>query len=151
MGELNSKNVELLFKEQLSNWEQARDKYQQLNKVLYKNLNVNGGDIKVQINPARIVSSGAKVDAKTIQTRKCFLCAENRPEVQKGINFIAPTGNEYVVLINPFPIFPRHLTIPDVKHTDQLLSGRYEDMLTLSDKLQDFVDRKSTRLNSSHL
>ena len=97
-----------LLTSQLASWETARNNYTALSGVQVKELDVNGIPYKVQFNPARIVSSGAKVDAQSIKERKCFLCPANLPPVQKGI----PFEGHYNILVNPFPIFPRHLTIP---------------------------------------
>jgi len=129
--------VEELFKQQLLSWEQARGNFEALKNVKVKDLDVDGMHIKVQFNPARMVSSGAKVDAKSIAARKCFLCAENRPEVQKGLTW--GENGRYSILINPFPIFPRHLTIPDNKHTLQLINGRIADMIRLTAQLSDYT------------
>lgn len=138
---LNSANLTALFQEQLHSWEQARDNYKALENVIVKNVNVGGFPFKVQFNPARIVSSSAKVDKKSIKERKCFLCRENRPQVQKGLDFVYEKDREnpYTVLINPFPIFPRHLTIPMVAHKDQLIGGRVGAMLSLAKELPDFT------------
>ncbi len=139
MGRIAKSEIDRLFTQQLEQWTQARDNYRALEHVEQKSVCVNGLDVVVQFNPARIVSSGAKVDAKTIQTRKCFLCEQNRPEVQWGIDFKSAAGRTYQVLLNPFPIFPRHLTIPDASHTDQRIDGRVADMLELAAELDDFV------------
>ena len=139
MGKIAKSEVARLFSEQLEQWTQARDNYRALEQVEQRSLVVNGLEVVVQFNPARIVSSGAKVDAKTIQTRKCFLCEQNRPEVQWGVDFESTGGRKYQVLLNPFPIFPKHLTIPDVNHTDQRIAGRISDMLELAEELDDFV------------
>ncbi|NCC46681.1 MAG: hypothetical protein EOM16_06565, partial [Bacteroidia bacterium] len=82
-----------LFQEQLASWEQAGNNYKALENVVVKQIEVKGFPFKVQFNPARIVSSSAKVDTKSIQERRCFLCRENRPAVQKGIDFVY-NGNE---------------------------------------------------------
>lgn len=103
--------------------------------VKVKDLDVDGMHIKVQFNPARMVSSAAKVDAASLKARKCFLCAENRPEVQRGL----PWCDRYTILINPFPIFPRHLTIPDDSHTDQLIDSRIADMMKLAAELDEYT------------
>jgi len=134
---LNSHNLNQLFSEQLASWEQARENYDALKKVKTKEILVSGFPFKVQFNPARIVSSAAKVDAKSIQERKCFLCKENRPAVQKGLDYINRPDNEdcYTVLVNPFPIFPKHLTIPLIKHKDQLIDGHFDAMLNLAKEL----------------
>lgn len=124
-----------LFEAQLSVWEQARDNYTALRSVKVKTVTMpDGSEFKVQFNPARIVSSGAKVDAATLKARPCFLCQTNRPAVQEGIAW-----RKYTILINPFPIFPRHLTIPDVCHTPQRIAGRISDMLDLAGTLSGYT------------
>jgi len=124
-----------LFTEQLANWELARNNYLALDRVRMKTLFVAGREYSVQFNPARIISSAAKVDAQSIQERKCFLCAKNRPPEQNGI----PFNGRYTILINPFPIFPRHLTIPSLEHTPQVIKSRFGDMLDLAQQLDDYV------------
>ena len=130
-----NQTIQNLITEQLTSWETARNNYEALSTVKVKELNVKGVPYKVQFNPARIVSSGAKVDAKTIQERKCFLCPANLPPVQKGV----PFKEHYNILVNPFPIFPRHLTIPEQAHVDQRIASRMEDMLDLAQALTDYV------------
>jgi len=127
--------INQLFDEQLSNWELARNNYKALEQVKTKIVIVEGREYKVQFNPARIISSAAKVDAQSIKERKCFLCAENRRPEQKGI----PFNERYTILINPFPIFPRHLTIPALEHTPQLIKSRFGDMLDLAQQLDDYI------------
>lgn len=142
--QLSNAAVQALLDSQLNEWEQAKNNYSALEGVAVKEVLLNGFPVKVQFNPARIISSAAKVDAKSIRERKCFLCAENRPAVQRGIEYKGKAG-EYEVLINPFPIFPKHLTIPDKKHLNQTigeaenLSGRLEDMLDLAAILDEYV------------
>ena len=115
----------------------AAGNFEALKGVKVKELDVDGMTVKVQFNPARIVSSSAKVDAKSLKERKCFLCGANRPEVQRGIEW-GPDG-KYIILINPFPIFPRHLTIPDQRHVDQLIYERVEDMMDLAHELDEYT------------
>ena len=124
-----------LFSEQFSNWELALKNYHALEQVRTKILIVNGLEYKVQFNPARIISSAAKVDVQSIKERKCFLCAENRPMEQNGITF----KERYTILVNPFPIFPRHLTIPLIEHIPQRISPHFGDMLDLAQQLDDYI------------
>ncbi|BEH00108.1 DUF4922 domain-containing protein [Bacteroides sedimenti] len=131
---VTSAQVLELLQNQLNVWEVARNNYDALKQVRVKELVFDQFRILVQFNPARIVSSAAKVDTKSIQERKCFLCEENRPAVQEGI----PFGDKYIVLINPFPIFPKHLTIPAYKHVDQRIQDRFGDMLDLAYNLDEF-------------
>ncbi|MCD7976707.1 MAG: DUF4922 domain-containing protein [Tannerellaceae bacterium] len=130
-----SQEVRQLLQEQVTVWELARKNYAALEEVQVKTFSFGTYTIRVQFNPARIQSSAAKVDAKSIQERPCFLCPAHLPDVQKGL----PFGEEYQILVNPFPIFPEHFTIPDYQHTDQLIRGRYEDMLDLAQALEEYV------------
>lgn len=112
-----------------------KNNYTALSRVKVKELDVNGTHYKVQFNPARIVSSAAKVDTKSIQERKCFLCPANLPAVQRGL----PFKENYQILVNPFPIFPKHLTVPALEHVDQRIKNRFGDMLDLATYAQDYV------------
>lgn len=132
---LTSKQAKDLFHSQLNEWEMAKTNFDALQKVESKEFDFSDFIIKVQFNPARIQSSAAKVDAKSIQERKCFLCPNNLPVVQKGI----PFGSDYQVLVNPFPIFPEHFTIPAFQHTDQLILDRYGDMLELAKAMDNYT------------
>lgn len=130
-----SEQVEKLIEQQLVVWQTPRDNYAALQNVEVKEFKVKRSTIKVQFNPARIVSSAAKVDNKSLKERKCFLCAANRPEVQEGIAW----GENYTILINPFPIFPKHLTIPCNDHTDQRILARIGDMMAIAKDLPWFT------------
>lgn len=127
--------VEQLISKQLSKWELAHNNYKSLSEIRTKELNVGGFLYKVQYNPARITSSGAKTDAQSIQARKCFLCANNRPAEQQGI----PFDEHYEVLLNPYPIFPQHLTIPNIAHTPQSIEEHIRSMLHLAYLLPDYT------------
>ena len=131
---VTSEQAKQLLTDQLSVWESARDNYKALEAVQVKELTVEGCTVKIQFNPARIVSSAAKVDTQSLKERKCFLCAENRPEVQEGL----PDGS-YTWLINPFPIFPEHFTIPVNEHLPQLIEKRFGDMLRLAQAAEHYV------------
>ena len=133
MNKLNN-NIKSLLHEQVSNWKLARDNYAGLKTVRTKSFSFGDFEVKVQFNPARIVSSGAKVDAKTIAERKCFLCAVNRPKEQRALEY----GN-YEILVNPFPIFPEHFTIPRKEHIDQQIKPYFADMLELARALDNYL------------
>lgn len=119
---------------QRAEWPLAARNFDALEGVEVRSIAMPGMDIKVQFNPARIVSSGAKVDARSLAERPCFLCEKNRPAEQRGIDW-----RGYTVLVNPFPIFPRHLTIPAVGHTPQRIQGRMADMLALAAELPGYT------------
>jgi len=130
-----SDRINDLFNKQLHEWELARINYSQLIKVNTRQLDFGDFEILVQFNPERIRSSAAKVDAKSIEARPCFLCRENRPVQQRGVQF----DGDMTVLVNPFPIFNRHLTIPSEFHTDQRIRNNFGKMLSLAEALPDYV------------
>ncbi|PKL88869.1 MAG: DUF4922 domain-containing protein [Ignavibacteriae bacterium HGW-Ignavibacteriae-2] len=117
-----------LLKYQIETWELARQGYNLLDSVEVKIFEFDDFEIKVQFNPGRIVSSSAKVDKDSISARPCFLCYKNLPEEQKAI----PYFRDYLILANPYPIFPEHFTIPKIDHVKQQIEGNIEGMLNLS-------------------
>lgn len=127
--------IDTFINAQLAEWPLAAANFKALENVEVKEIDMPGMPMKVQFNPARIVSSGAKVDAASLKARKCFLCDANRPSEQRGIAW----GGRYTILVNPFPIFPRHLTIPDNSHTLQLIKGRIADMARLVSELSGYT------------
>lgn len=127
--------VNQLFGNQLTEWEQAKNNYRALEQVKVKTQEVNGLPYVVQFNPMRFTSSAAIHDCKSIRERPCFLCAANRSAEQKGI----PFKDNYTLLINPYPIFPRHFTIPSNIHVPQRIASRFGDMLDLAQALDEHV------------
>lgn len=120
--------------DQLSRWPLACDNFRALKNVEFREACVGGLKVKLQFNPARIVSSAAKLDDESIAERKCFLCLDNRPKEQFFLRFDGRKGKKYHILVNPYPIFPDHLVIAMAKHIPQSIAGRFVDMLDLSRK-----------------
>lgn len=130
-----SMEVAELFGSQAKEWPLMAANYEALDQIKVKKLQYFGYYLKVQYNPARIISSSAKVDKKTIQNRACFLCSANRPQEQRAIEF----GKDFLILINPFPIFPGHLTIAQKDHVPQLILENLGAMLELAKALPDYT------------
>lgn len=130
-----SSQVDELIQQQVTGWDLALKNYSGLKTIRSKTLQFDGFQVKAQFNPERIRSSAAKTDAKSIQQRACFLCERNRPEEQKKLLF----KNRYSILINPFPIFDKHLTIPLNEHQPQEIEPYFADMLHLSKQLPEFT------------
>lgn len=86
---------------------------------------------KLQFNPGRAVSASAKVDARSIAARPCFLCEKNRPAKQRGVD----AGDGYVFLCNPMPIFNPHFTVPTRNHQPQRIDACLPKMLELAQRL----------------
>lgn len=121
----------LLLKEQLKNWQELKGNYNSLKNVQIKSFQYEGFVIKVQHNPGRVKSSAAKVDEKSIKKRKCFLCPENLYREQRALQY-----EDFLILVNPFPILPEHFTIPHKDHIPQTIKKWFGKMLLLSKDLQ---------------
>lgn len=129
---------ETLFSRQLEEWPEVRKRYEALWQVETSSFTVNGFRVKVIFNPARAVSTLAKVDSESIAARKCFLCPKNLTPEQIGIPITL--RERYHLLVNPFPILPEHFTIPTTEHVPQNMTiCRYEDMLTLAQRYSKYV------------
>ena len=127
--------IDDLFSKQLIEWELAKVNYSQLKKVKTKKLDFGDFEILVQFNPERMRSSIAKVDTKSIEARPCFLCRRNRPVQQRGV----PFEDNLMVLVNPFPIFSRHITVPSEAHINQRIKPCFMTMLSLAEALPTYV------------
>ncbi len=130
------KNIKNLFTEQLNEWLKLNEAVRGLGEVRSKQL--HWGDnfsVKVQYNPARIISTEAKIDIENIEERPCFLCEHNRPNEQRGITFL----DKYVILCNPYPILKNHITIPLYSHVPQRIRNKIGDMLILAEELPDYI------------
>ena len=123
-----SRRAHALLSHQKATWETLRNGYALLDHVETRALDFGDFQFRLQFNPRRITSSAAKVDARSIAERPCFLCPGNLPPEQRGLTF----AEKYLVLCNPFPIFPEHFTIPDITHTPQRLFQAFGDMLDLT-------------------
>lgn len=113
---------ELFIENQLAKWQTARTNHEALNQIETRRFELAGNTITVQFNPARAVSTCAKVDKSSIEARKCFLCSENKPNEQDEI--IISLDEPFSLRINPYPILPGHLTISSLKHQDQVLADK---------------------------
>lgn len=114
---------------QLANWPLARENYQALGQTERRSMQLGDLTVGIQHNPARIISTAAKTDAKTLAERPCFLCEKNRPTQQVGVDI----ADGWELLLNPYPIFPTHFTIVSKKHQPQ--EGFPLDMVTMAEKL----------------
>lgn len=135
----NNKAIHKFVGDQLSRWPLACDNFRALKNVRVKEMEVGGLGVKLQFNPARMISSAAKLTKEDVAARRCFLCRDNRSEEQIMLKFEGRKGKKYHILINPYPIFPDHLVIAMSRHVDQSIWNRYVDMLDLARKYQDFT------------
>lgn len=124
------RRIDMLFEQQRATWPMLRDGEAALMHLQRKTLELDGGSIVVQYNPARRRSTMAKTDAKTVAARPCFLCPQNMPAEERGMAF-----EDLVVMPNPFPVLPLHCTIAAMEHTTQRLSGRIGQFLRLAEAI----------------
>lgn len=142
-GTLEDNSLWRFFNRQLETWDIARQNFRDLQDVKTKGLIISNNEIgtsensseqfdaispltlKLQYNPARIVSTGASINKEAIKKRPCFLCRANRPKQQISTCF----GKDYEILVNPYPILPIHFTIPAIDHRPQRIAERFEDIL----------------------
>jgi len=124
---MDDDSLHRFFNRQLELWQDARQRYRQLNNVQTRELQGETFTLIAQHNPARIQSTAAKIDRQAIASRPCFLCEANRPteQLKKTIN------NQYELLVNPFPILPTHFTIPSLRHEPQRIAGHYGEIHAL--------------------
>ena len=135
----NNRSISKFVGDQLSRWPLACDNFRALKNVLVREVEVGGLTVKLQFNPARMISSAAKLSKEEIAARRCFLCRDNRPAEQIMLKFDGRKGKKYHILVNPYPIFPDHLVIAMNRHTDQSIWKRYVDMLDLARKYDGFT------------
>ena len=133
---MEDSSISRFFNRQLEMWEDARHRFRDLKHVEVRQLS---DQLKVQFNPARIVSTGAKIDKHTLCERPCFLCERNRPKEQ----MTKQIDDHFQLLVNPFPILPVHFTIPATKHQPQSIYRHYGEMhrlLSLHSELMVFYN-----------
>ena len=112
---MNPEELNDFIEAQLEVWDEARERYHNLGKTERKRFKIGDFEGFFQFNPARIVSTGAKIDNGALRERACFLCPENRPDCQVSL----PVAEGWDFLLNPFPIFPVHFTIASRLHVPQ--------------------------------
>ena len=125
-GDVES-SLDRYFLRQLQVWDDARRRYRELSHVETRDLAADSLTLRLQYNPARIVSTGACISKQAVSSRPCFLCEAQRPQVQMH----KVIDGSYELLVNPYPILPMHFTIPMRRHQPQAIQPMYAEMLRL--------------------
>ncbi|MCM1520918.1 MAG: DUF4922 domain-containing protein [Lachnoclostridium sp.] len=115
-------------------WPECRRNIEALSGLRTRELTASDGSRRFLLmhNPVRIASSSAKVAKQDGSvSRPCFLCRENRPKAQL---FIEHEG--YEILVNPYPVFPLHLTIASISHQPQRISSNVGQMVHFAELLE---------------
>lgn len=123
--------ADFLFNSQINEWELMRENYAALKIVKEKSFWFDGFKFKVQFNPERIKSTSADVSEAGLNSRRCFLCTENLPVEQKGILL----NDNYMLLCNPYPIFPQHFTVSLLGHRSQSIQNNINELLEITKQL----------------
>ncbi|MFK7885482.1 MAG: DUF4922 domain-containing protein [Gammaproteobacteria bacterium] len=116
--------VAALLQQQRDSWPALRDGERALRTMPTRFLARGDSALLAQANVRRSVSTFAKTDARSIAERPCFLCESNLPAEERGIAF-----DDLMVMANPFPALPEHLTLAARDHVPQRLSNRLVSML----------------------
>lgn len=113
---------EHFLKHQLGHWALARTNHEALCHIQTRRLCIGENTVFVQFNPARAVSTCARLDKTSIAARPCFLCDTHKPVEQDCIPIIL--DETFQLRINPYPILPAHLTVSSERHQPQTLAGK---------------------------
>lgn len=135
------------YRRQMAVWPMAVNNYHALFSVESRTVIPEGMEdamiFTLQHNPERIRSTAARVDTKSVAARPCFLCRTNRPGEQIALSPAELSadleGIGYEILLNPYPIFPYHFTIPSLCHEPQVIVAdgcrKFGDMLRLAEAM----------------
>ena len=133
------KELNKFIKDQLSVWQLASSNFRALKTAPAREVDVFGLKCRIQYNPRRVISSTADTSPAAIASRKCFLCADNRPKEQFHLGFEGRKGRNYHIQINPYPIFRGHLVIVRDEHIPQEIWHHFPDMLDFAARYKDYL------------
>ncbi|MCI6680443.1 MAG: DUF4922 domain-containing protein [Bacteroides sp.] len=133
------KELNKFIKDQLSVWQLASSNFRALKTTPSREVDVFGLKCRIQYNPRRVISSTADTSPAAIASRKCFLCADNRPKEQFHLGFEGRKGRNYHIQINPYPIFRGHLVIVRDEHIPQEIWHHFPDMLDFAARYKDYL------------
>lgn len=133
------KELNKFIKDQLSVWQLASSNFRALKTAPSHEVDVFGLKCRIQYNPRRVISSTADTSPAAIASRKCFLCADNRPKEQFHLGFEGRKGRNYHIQINPYPIFRGHLVIVRDEHIPQEIWHHFPDMLDFAARYKDYL------------
>lgn len=133
------KELNKFIKDQLSVWQLASSNFRAIKTAPSREVDVFGLKCRIQYNPRRVISSTADTSPAAIASRKCFLCADNRPKEQFHLGFEGRKGRNYHIQINPYPIFRGHLVIVRDEHIPQEIWHHFPDMLDFAARYKDYL------------
>ncbi|MEP0841609.1 MAG: DUF4922 domain-containing protein [Phycisphaerae bacterium] len=140
-----------LWAAQSRGWGRLADGLAALRRARARALDLNGATLLLQSNPARLVSTGAKIDAASVAARPCFLCPAHLPPEQQALCYhgrpdsASSAGDDrggradedgWLILCNPAPIFEPHFVLTYTRHEPQRAAPVLALMLNLARDLQ---------------
>jgi Domain of unknown function (DUF4922) len=121
-------DLEELFKRQARAWPQLAKGIEGLARATTRPVRIDWFDVFIRHIPHRVASTTASVDRESVAKRPCFLCAQNLPPEEEGLQF----NEDFTIYCNPFPIVDRHLTIAHREHDAQRIANQFGNMLHLA-------------------
>ena len=142
-------DLNILFEQQLAQWPECRERYEQLSNAGRRSLVLDGREYVLSFNPGRSKSAKALiVNGKPVsmsmeqkdEVRPCFLCEDSLPaqQIRTTVDTL-PMHHQYLVAVNPFPIVDHHFTIICKEHVRQDFKGRMWDMAFFADLFPDYL------------
>jgi hypothetical protein len=119
-----AEQAEALYARQLRDWPDFQAGADALKGLRLEKLETGEPQFVKLFNPTRIVNIKADLSAEGIARRKCFLCIDNLPVEQGGLEL-----DGFVLLCNPRPIFPKHFTFSSMQHEAQSLPAHLDLMI----------------------
>ncbi|MBP1747463.1 MAG: putative cytosolic protein [Deltaproteobacteria bacterium] len=117
-----------LVDEQYGSWIEFRNACNSLRSIRERDIECSGFSIRLMYNPGRSINTLAAVTPEGISERPCFLCADNLPAEQKAIMY----RDDFLILANPRPILPFHLTIAHKTHRPQSVYDSIDQFLRIA-------------------
>jgi Domain of unknown function (DUF4922) len=126
--------LEELFERQARAWPQLAKGVEGLARAKTRPVRIDWFDIFIRHIPHRMASTTASVDRESVAKRPCFLCVENLPSEEEGVQF----DKDFTIYCNPFPIVDRHVTIAHRQHVSQRIENQFGNMLDLAAALEGY-------------
>ncbi len=128
---LSPEEMQVFFHKQLEDWEEVKQRHEDLQKAETKELAFGDHTLTAQFNPVRVTSAEADISAEALAARPCFLCDKNRSKAQHAL----PVEGHYRLLVNPYPILPEHFTIPARRHIPQSILPHFKTLCDMAWKI----------------
>lgn len=125
--------IKNLYENQKSEWKLFRENLKAVDPPVFKEIEIENFKFKVLLNKKRKKSITEDVSKEAMEKRRCFLCPQNLPEEEKGIIF----ENDYLILVNPYPILKNHFVLSSIKHTPQEILTHIDVLFKLHGEIKD--------------